>query len=978
MVLIIIAPLMSALYAFGRTTKENFNKWIRELTMGIMVQPFHMLIYSILIILPIRVMKSSGVSVTVSGVEIFNYATLDAKIYFLLSMSMIRPCERYLRKLFGFGTTVLDNQASFESGKRTIDAGKKVAKQVVDTTVKVGLAVATGGIGLAAGGVGLAAGAAGAAGAGAAGAAGAAGGAAGAAGAAGGAAGAAGGAAGAAGGMGGALGEGLGGLGEGLGGIGDGLGGLGDGLGNGLNGIGEGLNGLGDGLGGDMLGTGENFDPFYGDQPLWSSDGFIEGQQMPLDDNVLNQANSFMEEDDLGNLLNDFQEAGYDSFDMADTENDLRLSGHGKTFNEEELNGYLDRMQNDLGLDDDGRNELEDRMRSLGHGDNDEPAIGENPTGYIPPTDGDALPENSKMNEQELQQYLDDMGLDDDERALQEQRLRSLGHGGEQPEEEARRLNGETGNDQKQLDGEKEFKIDNATIEINSADEMGVQQVNTLNADAIDSLEGDIDQLDGDAEIDGLGGSGQPDLLGSDLRQVLGGGPLATALGSTYDKYKQAKDSIQNNPVYNALTSTDARNAIQDTRAAMHEFVDTLYMPNDAPGDWRASIELKKTDIKKVEERRFNNFVNNKENQQRIIQAKGLQDTLNSRGQVVKSKEEKAKDALKGMEPYVKAGLNNPIQIMQLQAAGGSPKDAMKTVLKTEIQSKAGEVRYNNFVNNTENVQQMSNIVADRMNIPQDRRNDINIQQTINQQVQQQFEESRKYIESGAAKDSQTAVRLSELERKIDQKVNMVGSAGTTKERYVERADTYVEKIVQKAVEQKGGAQLNKKEIQEFLRKNPVQLPGSSSNSAVKELQGVLQKELESRLNGLSVSSSSSSSSTRVSGGRAPAQQVINNNTTNVTNNNVSNNTTNNNVSNNTSNTNVSNNTTRINNTSNTTNVNNTSNTRVNVDGRSGSRRVPGLNNPSDGGSTTSRRTRRTGGTGPTPGLGSGDDSTNN
>ena len=60
MMLIIIAPIVSSLYAFGKTSKAIFNKWFKEFTMGVFVQPYHMMIYTILLLVPLKLMDGSG------------------------------------------------------------------------------------------------------------------------------------------------------------------------------------------------------------------------------------------------------------------------------------------------------------------------------------------------------------------------------------------------------------------------------------------------------------------------------------------------------------------------------------------------------------------------------------------------------------------------------------------------------------------------------------------------------------------------------------------------------------------------------------------------------------------------------------------------------------------------------------------------------------------------------------------------------
>lgn len=148
MAMIIIAPLIGSLYALGRTGKERFNKWFKEFVWGVMVQPFHMLIYSILVLIPIKIMNSSGITVG-SGVFETHFGTFDAQIYALIAISMIRPIEKYMRGIVGFGETALDNVASFDSGKATIDKGAQLAKETAKTGIMIAGAVATGGTSLA-------------------------------------------------------------------------------------------------------------------------------------------------------------------------------------------------------------------------------------------------------------------------------------------------------------------------------------------------------------------------------------------------------------------------------------------------------------------------------------------------------------------------------------------------------------------------------------------------------------------------------------------------------------------------------------------------------------------------------------------------------------------------------------------------------------------------------------------------------------
>ena len=146
--MVVIAPLNASLYALGKNGKERFNKWFKEFVWGVMVQPFHMLIYSMLVLIPIKIMNSSGITVG-SGVLETHFGTFDAQVYALIAISMIRPIEKYMRGIFGFGETALDNVASFDSGKATVDKGVQLAKETAKTGIMIAGAVATGGVSLA-------------------------------------------------------------------------------------------------------------------------------------------------------------------------------------------------------------------------------------------------------------------------------------------------------------------------------------------------------------------------------------------------------------------------------------------------------------------------------------------------------------------------------------------------------------------------------------------------------------------------------------------------------------------------------------------------------------------------------------------------------------------------------------------------------------------------------------------------------------
>ena len=131
--LIIMAPVFATLYAFGQQTKSIYSRWLKEYLTIVLIQPFHMLVYSVLVAIP----------VTLSG-QGFSLANINGIIYSLGAMSMIRPAEKYLRSMFGMDQG-LASVASYESGKQTFDAIKKVVATVGKVVIAAAATVATGG-----------------------------------------------------------------------------------------------------------------------------------------------------------------------------------------------------------------------------------------------------------------------------------------------------------------------------------------------------------------------------------------------------------------------------------------------------------------------------------------------------------------------------------------------------------------------------------------------------------------------------------------------------------------------------------------------------------------------------------------------------------------------------------------------------------------------------------------------------------------
>lgn len=170
-VLTIFAPIISVMYAFGNQTKQIYSKWLREYILTVFIQPFHIIVYSVLVAVPLSMGNENILT------DLFWYSgesTTFELVYVLIAIGFIRPAEKYMRDLFGMGQGVA-NQASYDSGKQTFDALKQATIQIAKTVAVIAAGVATAGAGAAAiaatGGAaaaaGVAGGAAGAAGAGA-------------------------------------------------------------------------------------------------------------------------------------------------------------------------------------------------------------------------------------------------------------------------------------------------------------------------------------------------------------------------------------------------------------------------------------------------------------------------------------------------------------------------------------------------------------------------------------------------------------------------------------------------------------------------------------------------------------------------------------------------------------------------------------------------------------------------------------------
>lgn len=135
-VLIVIAPIVSTMYAFGNQTKRIYSNWLREYITTVLVQPFHLIVYYVLVSIPLNAV--SGGSWEYTGANIFT------TIYALGALSFIKPAEKYIRHLMQMDQGIAE-QASFDSGKQTFDAAIDAFSDLVKKAVMIGGMVATGG-----------------------------------------------------------------------------------------------------------------------------------------------------------------------------------------------------------------------------------------------------------------------------------------------------------------------------------------------------------------------------------------------------------------------------------------------------------------------------------------------------------------------------------------------------------------------------------------------------------------------------------------------------------------------------------------------------------------------------------------------------------------------------------------------------------------------------------------------------------------
>ena len=130
MLLIIIAPIVALVYAFGKEGKEIFNKWLKEFTLNAFLQPYHMVIYTVLFGFVTSIAEQSN------GLN-----SIYITIYSLIVLHFIKDAEKYYRALFGMGAGVA-GIGQVDTGSKTVEKVVKKTTQVVSSIGKVALSVA--------------------------------------------------------------------------------------------------------------------------------------------------------------------------------------------------------------------------------------------------------------------------------------------------------------------------------------------------------------------------------------------------------------------------------------------------------------------------------------------------------------------------------------------------------------------------------------------------------------------------------------------------------------------------------------------------------------------------------------------------------------------------------------------------------------------------------------------------------------------
>lgn len=141
--LTILAPVTSVMYAFGRGTKQIYQKWFKDYCVTVFIQPIHVIMYYVLISIPIGI-ASSNTSFSLTSNGSFRL------IYALIGLSFIKKFEKAINELFGLNQGIAA-VASADSGKKDLTNIVKAIGVAVAAAVTGGAAAEIAGAGAVAG-----------------------------------------------------------------------------------------------------------------------------------------------------------------------------------------------------------------------------------------------------------------------------------------------------------------------------------------------------------------------------------------------------------------------------------------------------------------------------------------------------------------------------------------------------------------------------------------------------------------------------------------------------------------------------------------------------------------------------------------------------------------------------------------------------------------------------------------------------------
>ena len=126
--LIVIAPIIGLVYAFGKEGKSIFQKWLKEFVTNAFLQPYHMLIYTVLF----------GFVATIAD----NGQNIAITAYSLIVLHFIKDAEKYYRGLFGMKDGVA-GIGQVDTGMQTVDRAKQKVANTVTQAVKIAASAAS-------------------------------------------------------------------------------------------------------------------------------------------------------------------------------------------------------------------------------------------------------------------------------------------------------------------------------------------------------------------------------------------------------------------------------------------------------------------------------------------------------------------------------------------------------------------------------------------------------------------------------------------------------------------------------------------------------------------------------------------------------------------------------------------------------------------------------------------------------------------